>query len=124
MQTRWIEKLQHRLGSLFHREDADYELDDEVRFHVAEKARLHESKGVAPAEARRLALLELGGVSKLKEECRDARGTRWLEDLVHDLTFSLRQLRKTPAFAAIAILTLALGIGANAAISRSCTLSC
>lgn len=116
MPARWFEKVKHRLGSLFHRDDADYELNDELRFHVEQKTRLYMERGLSREEARRQALLEFRGVERTKEECRDARGWRWLEDLAHDLTFSFRQLRKTPAFAAIAILTLALGIGANASI--------
>src|SRR5580698_9329696 len=116
MLTRWFEKVKHRLGSLFRRDDADYELNDELRFHVDQKTRTLVESGLSREEARRQALLEFCGVERTKEECRDARGMRWLEDLAHDLTFSFRQLRKTPGFAAIAILTLALGIGANASI--------
>jgi macrolide transport system ATP-binding/permease protein len=114
--TRWLEKLQHRLRALFFRSDADYELNDELRFHIDQKTQLYIDRGLSRAEARRQAILEFRGVERLKEECRDARGWRWLEDFTSDVAFSLRQLRKTPGFTTVAILTLALGIGANAAI--------
>jgi predicted permease len=116
MPTRLFEKLQNRLRALFRRVDADTELNDELAYHLAEKSKLYISRGLSPEEARRQALLEFHGVERLREECRDARGWRPIEELSHDLTFALRQLRKTPAFTLVAILTLAFGIGANAAI--------
>ena len=75
-QSRWLSKLHQRVRSLFHRSDADYELNDELRFHIDEKSKLYESRGLSPVEARRQAILEFHGVERLKEECRDARGWR------------------------------------------------
>ncbi len=99
------------LQRLWRRKRLEEQLDKELRFHLEQQASDLAARGVPPAEARRLAALALGGTEQVKEACRDARGTRWLEDFLQDLNHAVRTLRQRPGFAAVALLTLALGTG-------------
>src|SRR5262249_42928376 len=115
----WISRRTYAMNlwrRLLRRKQLDEELDKEVRFHLEQHASDLISQGYAPEEARREARLALGGPQQVKEECREARGTRWVEDLWQDLRYALRALAKNPAFSVVAVTCLVLGIGINATI--------
>src|SRR5947209_6613347 len=116
LNMRWIHKLPLRLRSLFRKDRVEKELTDELRFHLEKLIEGKVGRGMTPEEAHYAALRELGGVEQIKEECRDMRRVNYIEDFFEDLRYSLRQLRRNPGFTAVAVITLALGIGATAAV--------
>jgi predicted permease len=116
MVMNWLRVIRLRVRSLLNRAAVEEELNEELRFHLEMQAAEYERQGMSPGAAWRRAVLDFGGVEGHKEAARDARGLRLLEEVVADVRYAARSLRRAPLLTAAAVLTLALALGANSAL--------
>jgi hypothetical protein len=114
--TRLIKQSRLTLRSVFRRDRVDEELDEELQYHIGRLVDEGVAKGLSQRDARYAAVRAMGATGKSKDECRDARGVNFIDDFQRDLRYAGRSLRRNPCFAALAVLIMALGIGANTAV--------
>src|SRR5580658_5616350 len=111
-----LSDLLQRFRAIFQRKAVETELDQELRYHLDREAEKYRGMGLSPDDATRRARMALGGPEQVRQQCREARGTKLLEDLAQDLRYGLRMLWKNPRLTSMIVLSLAIGIGANTAI--------
>ena len=111
-----LARLRSLAAMIFRRSQWERDLRDEFNFHIEERADALERTGLARDEARRRARIEFRSMETAKEECREARGARWVDEISRDLTCAMRSIRQHPGFSSVAVISLALGIGSNVAV--------
>src|SRR4051794_27239568 len=115
-ESTFVSRLGRRLLEFLHHEQLERAMDDEMRHHIECEIAERISRGMSADDARRSAMRDFGGIERHKEDARDVRGIRPLDDSMRDLSYAARVLRKNPGFTAAVVCTFALGVGCSCAI--------